>query len=371
MTTLDHAPATNATQLFIGGEWRDAETTFTDINPATENPITEIAAGGHEDVDAAVLAARDALDGTWGRLSGRDRGRLLEQIATLIERDADTLARLEAVDIGKPVAQPTLLDVPQAIATFRHFAGWADKIEGRVIPTPGYLGHPTLSYTVHEPVGVIGAIVPWNTPLMIAAWKLAPALAAGNTIVVKPAEDGPLSILHLARLIEEAGVPAGTVNVVTGLGEVAGDALVRHPGVDRISFTGSPEVGISIQATTAKDVKRLTLELGGKSPLIILPDADLEPALDAAPALGSLPTMRCMTTSSLVSLSGHSARYSEIRSIPRPRWDPSSMRSSATASSTTCSTVGMRAHGLSPVADAQSAPVSLLSQRCSPTSTTT
>jgi acyl-CoA reductase-like NAD-dependent aldehyde dehydrogenase len=282
MTTLDHAPATSATQLFIGGEWRDAETTFTDINPATENPIMEIAAGGHEDVDAAVLAARDALDGTWGRLSGRDRGRLLEQIATLIERDADTLARLEAVDIGKPVAQPTLLDVPQAIATFRHFAGWADKIEGRVIPTPGYLGHPTLSYTVHEPVGVIGAIVPWNTPLMIAAWKLAPALAAGNTIVVKPAEDAPLSILHLARLIEEAGVPAGTVNVVTGLGEVAGDALVRHPGVDKISFTGSPEVGTSIQATTAKDVKRLTLELGGKSPLIILPDADLEPALDAA-----------------------------------------------------------------------------------------
>jgi acyl-CoA reductase-like NAD-dependent aldehyde dehydrogenase len=282
MTSVDHAPADAATQLFIGGDWRDAEHTFADINPATENPIREIAAGTPGDIDAAVRAARGTLEGAWGRVSGRDRGRFLEQIATLIERDGEILARLEALDIGKPVAQPTMLDVPQAIATFRHFAGWADKLEGRTIPTPGYLGRPTLSYTVHEPVGVIGAIVPCNTPLMIAAWKLAPALAAGNAIVVKPPEDAPLSIMHLARLIEEAGLPAGTVNVVTGIGAVAGDALVRHPGVDKISFTGSPEVGTSIQAATAKDLKRLTLELGGKSPLIILPDADLEAALDAA-----------------------------------------------------------------------------------------
>jgi acyl-CoA reductase-like NAD-dependent aldehyde dehydrogenase len=278
MTTLEHAAA----QLFVGGVWRDAADTFTDINPATEEPIGEIAAGSHEDIDAAVRAARTALDGAWGALSGRDRGRLLERVAALIERDGEILARLEALDIGKPLAQPTMLDVPQTIATFRHFAGWADKIPGRVIPTPGYLGRRTLSYTVHEPVGVIGAIVPWNTPLMIAAWKLAPALAAGNTVVVKPAEDAPLSILHLARLLEEAEIPAGTVNVVTGTGDVAGDALVRHPGVDKISFTGSPEVGASIQAATAEGVKRLTLELGGKSPLIILPDAELDAALDAA-----------------------------------------------------------------------------------------
>ena len=282
MSTLDQSVTHSPAQLFIDGAWRDAESTFVDINPATEQPIAEIAAGSAADIDAAVLAARDALDGAWGRVSGRDRGRFLEQIATLIERDADILARLEALDIGKPLAQPAMLDIPQAIATFRHFAGWADKIEGRVIPTPGYIGRSTLSYTVHEPVGVIGAIVPWNTPLMIAAWKLAPALAAGNTVVVKPAEDAPLSILHLARLMEEAGLPAGTVSVVTGTGEVAGDALVRHPGVDKISFTGSPEVGASIQAATAHDVKRLTLELGGKSPLIILPDAELERALDAA-----------------------------------------------------------------------------------------
>jgi acyl-CoA reductase-like NAD-dependent aldehyde dehydrogenase len=285
MTTLDHVPTDLVTQLYVAGAWRDATDTFTDVNPATEQPIADIAAGSSEDIDIAVRAARTALDGAWGTVSGRDRGRLLERVATLIERDADILARLEALDIGKPVAQPTMLDIPQAVATFRHFAGWADKIVGRVIPTPGYLGRPTLSYTVHEPVGVIGAIVPWNTPLMIAAWKLAPALAAGNTVVVKPPEDAPLSILHLARLLEEVELPAGTVNVITGTGDVAGDALVRHPGVDKISFTGSPEVGASIQASTARGVKRLTLELGGKSPLIILPDAAIEAALDAA-ALG-------------------------------------------------------------------------------------
>src|ERR1700678_1160028 len=156
MTTLEHAPDELATKLFVGGVWRDAADTFTDINPATEQPIGEIAAGSREDIDAAVGAARTALDGAWGALSGRDRGRLLERVAVLIERDGEILARLEALDIGKPLAQPTMLDVPQTIATFRHFAGWADKIPGRVIPTSGYLGRRTLSYTVHEPVGVIG-----------------------------------------------------------------------------------------------------------------------------------------------------------------------------------------------------------------------
>ena len=173
-----------------------------------------------------------------------------------------------------------MLDVPNAIATFRHFAGWADKITGSTIPTAGYFGRPTHSYTVREPVGVIGAIVPWNTPLMIASWKLAPALACGNTVVVKPPEDAPLSILHLASLFAEAGLPAGTVNVVPGLGPVAGQALVDHPGVDKISFTGSPETGRAIQIAAAQTFKRVTLELGGKSPQIILADADVEAAVN-------------------------------------------------------------------------------------------
>jgi betaine-aldehyde dehydrogenase len=181
-----------------------------------------------------------------------------------------------------------MLDIPNAVATFRHFAGWADKIQGTTIPTAGYMGMaPTHSYTVREPVGVIGAIVPWNTPLMIASWKLAPALAAGNTLVVKPAEDAPLSILHLGKLIEEAGFPAGLVNIVPGLGTVAGQALVEHPDVDKISFTGSPEVGKHIQKTAADTFKRVTLELGGKSPQIVMADANIEAAINGI-AMGLL-----------------------------------------------------------------------------------
>jgi betaine-aldehyde dehydrogenase len=204
---------------------------------------------------------------------------VLNRLADLIERDGDQFARLEALDIGKPLAQPAVLDVPNAVATFRHFAGWADKVTGSTIPTDGYFGRPTHSYTVREPIGVVAAIIPWNTPLMIAAWKLAPALATGNTVVVKPAEDAPLSILYLAELIQEAGVPAGVVNVVPGLGEVAGAALVRHPEVDKISFTGSPEVGRQIGKVAAESFKRVTLELGGKSPQIVMADADVEAAV--------------------------------------------------------------------------------------------
>ena len=212
-------------------------------------------------------------------MSGAARGRILNAVADLIERDSDILAKLESLDIGKPLGQPAMLDIPNAAATFRHFAGWADKITGSVISTAGYFGRPTHSYTVREPVGVIGAIVPWNTPLMIAGWKLAPALACGNTVVVKPPEEAPLSILHLAKLLQEAGLPDGVVSVVPGLGEVAGDALVRHPGVDKISFTGSPRVGTLIAQRGAETFKRVTLELGGKSPQIILADADLDAAV--------------------------------------------------------------------------------------------
>jgi acyl-CoA reductase-like NAD-dependent aldehyde dehydrogenase len=289
MTTLQDGTATGAalppgaaTNLLIGGAWRPAtgRATFTDINPATEQPLAAVAAGTAEDIDAAVRAARTALDGDWGAMPGAARGRILSAIADLIERDAEALARLEALDVGKPVGQPTVLDIPNAAATFRHFAGWADKITGSVIPTAGYFGQPTHSYTVREPVGVIGAIIPWNTPLMIAAWKLAPALAAGNTVVVKPPEDAPLSILYLGKLLQEAGLPAGTVSIVPGLGPEAGSALVEHSGVDKISFTGSPGVGRLIQERAAATFKRVTLELGGKSPQIILADANIEAAIN-------------------------------------------------------------------------------------------
>ncbi|MCR6483661.1 aldehyde dehydrogenase family protein [Amycolatopsis sp. OK19-0408] len=280
--TLTADPGTGfTTGLFIDGAWTDAAATFDDLNPATGELLTRVADASAEDVDRAVGAARAALEGAWGDTPGVARGRLLNKLADLVERDAPELARLEALDIGKPAGQPAMLDVPNAVATFRHFAGWADKIQGATIPTAGYLGlAKTHSYTVREPVGVIGAIVPWNTPLMIAAWKLGPALAAGNTVVVKPAEDAPLSILHLGKLVEEAGFPAGVVNIVPGLGETAGAALVAHPGVDKISFTGSPEVGRLIQKSAADTFKRVTLELGGKSPQIVAEDADVEAAIN-------------------------------------------------------------------------------------------
>lgn len=267
------------TGMLIDGQWRNASSTFADLNPATGRLLAEISDGSATDIDDAVKAARAALNGEWGSTPGVIRGKLLNKIADLIERDGVELARLESLDIGKPAIQPQILDIPNAAATFRHFAGWADKLNGETIPTAGAMGQPTLSYTVREPVGVIGAIVPWNTPLMIAAWKIAPALASGNTLVVKPPEDAPLSILHLANLVTEAGVPAGVFNVVPGRGPVAGAALVAHPGVDKISFTGSPETGRIIQTEAAKTFKRVTLELGGKTPQVIFADANVEAAI--------------------------------------------------------------------------------------------
>jgi betaine-aldehyde dehydrogenase len=277
-TTL---PERTATELYLNGRWRGASDggTFTDLNPTTAQPLADIASATAVDVDSAVRAARAQLLGEWGATPGGERGKLLNRIADLIERDGDLLARLEALDIGTPISQPTMLSIPNTIATFRYFAGWADKITGSTIPTAGYFGAPTHSYTVREPVGVIGAIIPWNGPLMIAGWKMAPALAAGNTLVVKPPEDAPLSILHLARLIEEAGMPAGVVNVVPGPGDVTGAALVAHRDVDKISFTGSPEVGRLIARRAADTFKRTTLELGGKSPQVIMADADLDAAI--------------------------------------------------------------------------------------------
>ncbi|HJQ45851.1 MAG TPA: aldehyde dehydrogenase family protein [Amycolatopsis sp.] len=280
MTLTADTQAGFTTGLLIDGTWSEAAGTFDDLNPATGEVLARVADASAEDVDRAVKAARAALDGAWGDTPGVARGRLLNKLADLVERDAEQLARLEALDVGKPAGQPAMLDVPNTIATLRHFAGWADKIQGATIPTAGYMGMAkTHSYTVREPVGVIGAIIPWNTPLMIAAWKLGPALAAGNTVVVKPAEDAPLSILHLGKLIGEAGFPAGVVNIVPGLGGGAGAALVAHPGVDKISFTGSPEVGRLIQKSAADTFKRVTLELGGKTPQIVAEDADVEAAI--------------------------------------------------------------------------------------------
>ncbi|SDJ04156.1 Acyl-CoA reductase [Actinokineospora alba] len=266
-------------RLFVDGRWRESRATLEVLNPANGEPLGRVAAADATDVDDAVRAARRAFEGGWRSTPGVARAALLHRVADLIERDATHLAELEALDIGKPVRQPAVLDVPNAIATFRHFAGWADKIAGSTIPTAGYFGQPTHSYTTREPLGVVAAIVPWNTPLMIASWKLAPALAAGNTVVLKPAEDAPLSILHLAKLFEEAGFPPGVVNVLPGFGVVAGAALAQHPDVDKVSFTGSPEVGRQIQKAAADTFKRVSLELGGKSPQIVLDDADVEAAV--------------------------------------------------------------------------------------------
>jgi len=265
------------TQLFIGGEWRSAAdgATFTVISPSTEETIAEVAAAGEADVDAAVAAARAQFDGgAWSQLTPADRGRLLYRLADLIERDIEILATLEAHDVGRPVFEPRMVDLPHVVDVFRHFAGWADKIEGRWISVAPFMGQTRQAYTIREPLGVIGAITAWNAPTLIASWKLAPALAAGNAVVLKPAEDASLSTLHLAKLIEEAELPAGAVNIVPGLGETAGAALVRHKDVDKVSFTGSPEVGREIAVQCAKDFRRVALELGGKSPQIVLGDAD-------------------------------------------------------------------------------------------------
>jgi betaine-aldehyde dehydrogenase len=273
------------TRLFVGGEWRDASDggTFLLVNPATEERLGEAASATADDVDAAVQAARTQLErGAWARLSGSDRGRILYRIAELIERDNDLLGDIEALEVGKPAADPKMIDIPAAAETFRHFAGWADKIHGRQIPVPDFLGHERMVYTRREPIGVVAAITPWNAPTMIAAWKIAPALAAGCTIVIKPPEDAPLSTHHLAGLCREAGLPDGALNVVSGLGSVAGAALVRHPGVDKISFTGSSEVGREIATAAAQTFKRVTLELGGKSPQLFFADADLEAAIPVA-----------------------------------------------------------------------------------------
>jgi aldehyde dehydrogenase (NAD+) len=251
---------------------------FASINPATEEIIARIAEGGAKDIDAAVRYARAAFEETWGRMPGRDRGRILLAFADQIRAHAEELVELESLDSGKPVSAIRRQDLPAVLDTLTYYAGWADKITGQIVPTRP----DALTYVVREPVGVVGAIVPWNFPLMIGMWKIAPALACGCTVVLKPAELTSLTALRLGELALAAGLPPGALNVVPGYGKTAGVALVEHPDVDKITFTGSPAVGREILRGAAGNFKRVTLELGGKSANIICADADIDQAVKAA-----------------------------------------------------------------------------------------
>src|ERR1700678_144913 len=277
-------------KLFINGEWTDAASgkTFETPDPATGETLALIAEGEAEDIDRAVRAARAAFEGPWSRLTASERGRIIWRIGDLILEHADELAQLESRDTGKPFAVARAADVPLAADMFHYMAGWATKIEGNSIniSVPYMPGANFHSYTLREPVGVVGQIIPWKFPLLMAAWKLGPALAAGNTGILKPAEQTPLTALRLAELIAEAGVPDGVVNVVPGFGETAGAALAAHNDVDKVAFTGSTEVGkLIVAAAGASNLKKLTLELGGKSPNIVFDDAGPDAIEGAANAI--------------------------------------------------------------------------------------
>lgn len=272
----------SATKLLIGGQWLPSESgeTFATCNPATSDEICQVAAGGAADVDKAVRAARNAFErGPWRKMNASERGRLLYRLADLIETHGDELARLESLDNGKPVSTARRVDVAKTIACYRYFAGWADKVHGKTIPIDGEF----FCYTRHEPVGVVGQIIPWNYPMLMQAWKLAPALATGNTVVMKPAEQTPLSALRVGELILEAGFPDGVVNILPGFGPTAGAAIASHMDVDKVAFTGSTEVGrLILEAAAKSNLKRVTLELGGKSPNIIFADVDIDEAVEGA-----------------------------------------------------------------------------------------
>ena len=273
---------TSSQRMWISNEWSEADSgrSFETRNPATGEVIALVAEGAASDIDRAVRAARATLGprGEWGRAGGADRAGLLWKLADLIEADADSLARLETRDNGKPYFESRFVDLPMTVRVFRYFAGLADKIQGSTIPVRG----PFLNYTLRQPVGVVGCIVPWNFPLSLASWKVAPALATGNAVVLKPSEQTPLTALRLGELAAEAGFPAGTVNVVPGFGDTAGAALTSHPGVDAISFTGSTEVGKEVMRSAAETLKKVSLELGGKSPNVVFADADLDAAVKGA-----------------------------------------------------------------------------------------
>ena len=271
----------------IGGEWVEAASgrTFDSEDPGVGRVLTTVPEGEAVDVDRAVVAARRAFEeGPWPAMTAAERSRVVWRIGDLISEHAEELAQLETLDAGKSLALATGVDVPLAAESFRYMAGWATKLRGSTLAlsvpyTPGATYH---AYTLREPVGVVGAIIPWNFPLVMAAWKLAPALATGNTVVLKPAEQTPLSALFLGALMEEAGLPPGVVNIVTGFGEAAGAALAAHPGVDKVAFTGSTEVGKLILAAAGGNLKKVSLELGGKSPNVVFADADMDTAVPGA-----------------------------------------------------------------------------------------
>lgn len=280
---VSEAPEIKFTKIFINNEWCDAVSgkTFPTINPATGEKIVDVAEGDKADVDKAVAAASAAfkLGSPWRTMDASERGRLLYRLSDLIERDREYLARLETLDNGKPYSDSYNVDLNLVIKCYRYYAGWADKIQGKTIPMDGNV----LAFTRHEPVGVVGQIIPWNFPLLMQAWKLAPALCAGNTIILKPAEQTPLTALYVASLLVEAGFPPGVVNIIPGYGPTAGGAISSHPKVDKVAFTGSTEVGhLIMQAAGASNLKNVTLELGGKSPNIVLADADLDHAVETS-----------------------------------------------------------------------------------------
>ena len=278
-TTLEPValPKVRHTECFIDGKWVPAASgkTFATMNPATEEEIAQVAEGDAADIERAVKAARKAFENSsWSRMDARDRGRLIYRLADLIEEEIDELAALEALDNGKPVRDARAADLPLVVDCLRYYAGFADKIQGATIPVRGNY----FTYTRKEPVGVVGQIIPWNFPMLMVAWKWGPALAAGCTIVMKPAEQTPLTCLRMAQLAKEAGFPDGVINVVPGFGPTAGAALVKHPGVDKIAFTGEHRTAQIIMRDASESLKRLTFELGGKSPNVILADADLDAA---------------------------------------------------------------------------------------------
>jgi phenylacetaldehyde dehydrogenase len=269
-------------KMLINGKWVEAASgkTFPTYNPATGDVLAKVAEGDKEDINRAVDAARNAFDkGPWTKLTASERGRLIWKLADLLEKHAEEFAQLETLDNGKPLMWSRAADVPLAVDLLRYMAGWATKIEGNTIPISA---GKYLAYTLREPIGVVGQIIPWNFPLLMAAWKLGPALTTGCTVVLKPAEQTPLTALRLGELIQEAGIPDGVVNIVPGYGETAGAALAAHPKVDKIAFTGSTEVGKLIVQAAAGNLKKVSLELGGKSPNIVFSDADLEQTIPGA-----------------------------------------------------------------------------------------
>ena len=280
-TSARPRPQVDRTELFIGGKWVSAKSgkTFATMNPATEEKIADVAEGDAADVDEAVKAARKALEnGPWKKMDARDRGRIMNRLADLIEENQDELAALESLDNGKPVRDSKAADLPLTIDCLRYYAGFSDKIHGQTIPVRGNY----FCYTRKEPVGVVGQIIPWNFPMLMAAWKWGPALAAGCTIVMKPAEQTPLTCLKMAELAQQAGIPDGVINVVPGFGPTAGGAIVKHKGVDKVAFTGEHLTAQIIMREAAESLKRLTFELGGKSPNIIYADCNLDAAVQGA-----------------------------------------------------------------------------------------